>query len=242
MTTVLTGANYHEWHVPMRAYLQSTGTWWTVCDARPAVDAESWDGNNEKVMGTITLRCTTPIKTQVAEKTTAKQIWDLLKELYGQPSVGSAHTELKKLLVTTILTNSHPAPALRSIAANFTYLKEAGFEISLPVQTMILVAKLPPSMEVVAQLINQTKLADIKTLKPDEIIAVATLAFEQRSQHSTTGNGHQANKLSAVKRKQADLKFAQQQQQAPRPQHRVLKSGPVRSFFLFWKDWTETGL
>ena len=143
---------------------------------------------------------------------------DLLKDSYGQPSVGSAHTELKKLLATTILMNSHPAPALQSITANFAYLKEAGFEISLPVQTMILVAKLPPSMEVVAQLINQTKPADIKTLKPDKIIAAATLAFEQRSQRSTTGNGHQANKLSAVKRKQADPKFAQQQQQAPKPQ------------------------
>ena len=169
-------------------------------------------------MGTITLCCTAPIKIQVAEKTTAKQIWDLLKESYGQPSVGSAHTELKKLLATTIPSNSHPAPALRSIAANFAYLKEAGFEISLPVQTMILVAKLPPSMEVVAQLINQTKPADIKTLKPDKIIAAATLAFEQRSQCSTAGSGHQVNKLSTVKRKQADPKFAQQQQQAPRPQ------------------------
>ena len=214
VTTVLTGANYREWHVSMCAYLQSTGTWWTIREARPAADAESWDGDNEKAMGTITLHCTAPIKTQVAEKTTTKQIWDLLKDLYGQPSVGSAHTELKKLLATNIPSNSHPAPALRSIAANFAYLKEAGFEISLPVQTMILVVKLPSSMEVVAQLINQTKPVDIKSLKPDEIIAVATLAFEQRSQRSTTGNGHQANKLS----KQADPKFAQQQQQAPRPQ------------------------
>ena len=218
MTTVLTGANYYEWHVSMRAYLQSTGTWWTIREACPAADPESWDSDNEKAMGTITLRCIAPIKTQVAEKMTAKEIWDLLKDSYGQPSVGSAHTELKKLLLTTIPSNSHPAPALQSIAANFTYLKEAGFKISLPVQTMILVAKLPPSMEVVAQLINQTKLADIKGLKPDEIIAAATLAFKQRSQRSTAGNGHQANKLSAVKRKQVDPKFTQQQQQAPRPQ------------------------
>ena len=170
VTTVLTGANYREWHISMRAYLQSTGTWWTIREARPAADAESWDGDNEKVMGTITLRCIAPIKTQVAEKMTAKEIWDLLKDSYGQLSVGSAHTELKKLLATTIPSNSHPAPALRSIAANFAYLKEAGFKISLPVQTMILVAKLPPSMEVVAQLINQTKPADIKGLKPDKIM------------------------------------------------------------------------
>ena len=169
-------------------------------------------------MGTITLCCTAPIKTQVAEKMTAKEIWDLLEELYGQPSVGSAHTELKKLLLTTIPANQHSAPTLQLCTANFTYLKEAGFEISLPVQTMILVVKLPPSMEVVAQLINQTKPADIKGLKPNEIITVATLAFKQRFQRLTTGNGHQANKLSTVKHKQADPKFAQQQQQAPRPQ------------------------
>ena len=212
VTTVLTSANYHEWHVSMHAYLQSTSTWWTIREARPAANAETWDSDNEKAMGTITLRCTAPIKIQVVEKMTAKQIWDLLKESYGQPSMGSAHTELKKLLATNIPSNSHSAPALQSITANFAYLKEAGFEISLPVQTMILVMKLPPSMEVVAQLINQTKPADIKTLKPNEIITAATLAFEQCSQCSTAGGGHQANKLSAVKRKQADPKFTQQQQ------------------------------
>ena len=66
---------------------------------------------------------------------------------------------------------------------------------------------------------------DIKTLKPDEIIAAATLAFEQHSQRLTAGNGHQANKLSAVKCKQADPKFAQQQQQAPRPQQQQGSGG-----------------
>ena len=225
VTTVLTGVNYHKWHVSMCAYLQLTGTWWTIHEVCPVADAESWDGDNKKTMGTITLHCSAPIRSQVAEKTSAKEIWDLLKELYSQPSVGSAHTELKKLLVTMILSNSHSAPALWSIAANFTYLKEAGFEISLPMQAMILVVKLPPSMEVVAQLINQTKLADIKGLKLDKIIAAATLAFEQHSQCSTAGNGHQANKLSAVKRKQADSKFAQQQQQASRPQQQQGSGG-----------------
>ena len=174
----------------MRAYLQSIGIWWTIREAHPAADPESWDGNNEKAMGTITLRCSTPIRTQVADKMNTKEIWDLLKESYSQPLVGSTHTELKKLLSTTIPANQHPAPALRSCATNFAYLKEAGFKIPLPMQAMILVAKLPSSMEVVAQLINQTKPLDIKTLKPDEIIVAATLAFKQHFQCSTVGNGH----------------------------------------------------
>ena len=55
------------------------------------------------------------------------------------------------------------------------------------------------------------------------------MAFEQRSQRSTAGNGHQANKLSAVKRKQADPKFTQQQQQAPRPQQQQGSGGQSRN-------------
>ena len=62
VTTVLTSANYREWHVSMRAYLQSTGTWWTIREALPGADTESWDGDNEKVMGTITLHCSAPIR------------------------------------------------------------------------------------------------------------------------------------------------------------------------------------
>ena len=108
VTSVLTGANYQEWHVSMHAYLQSTGTWWTIREARPAADAKSWDSDNEKAMGMITLHCSAPIRSQVAEKMNAKEIWDLLKESYSQPSMGSAHTELKKLLETTIPSNSHP--------------------------------------------------------------------------------------------------------------------------------------
>ena len=46
-------------------------TWWAICEARPAADPESWDGDNEKAMGTITLRCTAQIRTQVVDKTTA---------------------------------------------------------------------------------------------------------------------------------------------------------------------------
>ena len=76
-------------------------------------------------------------------------------------------------------------------------------------QAMILVTKLPSFMGVVAQLINQTKPVNIKGSKPEEIIAAATLAFKQHSQCLTTGGSHQANKLSTVKHKQADLKFSQ---------------------------------
>jgi len=74
-------------------------------------------------------------------------------------------------------------------------------------------AKLPPTMEVVAQILSQTSPDEIKNLKPEGIVKATTLSFEQKGATHSSGKGPQANKLSAVKRKPADPKFAQQQQQ-----------------------------
>ena len=97
--------------------------------------------------------------------------------------------------------------------SHFTYLKDTGFKFPANVQAMIILCKLPPTMEVVAQILSQTSPSEIKTLKPDGIVKVATLSFEQKgTSHGAGGKAPQANKLSAVKRKPADPKFTQQQQ------------------------------
>ena len=69
-------------------------------------------------------------------------------------------------------------------------------------------------MEVVAQILSQTPLDEIKNLKPDGIAKSTTLSYEQKGVTScgTRGNNPQANKLSAVKHKPANPKFTQQQQ------------------------------
>ena len=78
---------------------------------------------------------------------------------------------------------------------------------------MIILCKLPPTMEVVAQILSQTSPSKIKSLKPDGIVKVATLLFEQKGASCGTGSkAPQANKLSTVKCKQVDPKFTQQQQ------------------------------
>ena len=65
--------------------------------------------------------------------------------------------------------------------SHFAYLKDAGFEFPANVQAMIILCKLPPTMEVVAQILSQTSPSEIKTLKPDGIVKAATLSFEQKS-------------------------------------------------------------
>ena len=113
------------------------------------------------------------------------------------------------------LVGSHPTPVITKMLSHFMYLKDASFKFPANVQAMIILCKLPPTMEVVAQILSQTSPSKIKTLKPNGIVKVVTLSFEQKGAScGSGGKAPQANKLSAVKCKPADPKFAQQQQGA----------------------------
>ena len=159
------------------------------------------------------MRLTPSIQVTVTDLTTVKEVWDYLKKSFGAPSIGSAYAELSKLLSTTIPAGSHPAPTITKMLSHFTYLKDTGFDFPAPMQMMIILCKLPPTMEVIAQILSQTSPDEIKNLKPEGIVKAAMLSFEQKGATHGGGKGPQANKLSTVKRKLADPKFAQQQQQ-----------------------------
>ena len=138
----------------MQAYLRAQGQWFVFSTPRPADEFDSWDENNEKVLGNITLRVSPLIQTTIADLVTVKEVWDHLKENYGTPSLGSAYAELSWLLTTTIPAGSHPAPTIMKMLSHFAYLKDADFEFPANVQAMIILCKLPPTMEVVAQILR----------------------------------------------------------------------------------------
>ena len=219
MVPIFTGSNWQQWHTAMQAYLRAQGQWFIFSTPRPADEYDSWDKNNEKALGNITLRVSPSIQTAIADLAMVKEVWEHLKENYGTPSIGSAYAELSQLLTMTIPAGLHPTPAITKMLSHFTYLKDAGFEFPTNVQAMIILCKLPPTMEVVAQILSQTSPSEIKSLKPDGIVKAATLSFEQKGTSCGAGSkAPQANKLSTVKHKQADPKFAQQSQQPQRQQ------------------------
>ncbi|KIM62268.1 hypothetical protein SCLCIDRAFT_25201 [Scleroderma citrinum Foug A] len=197
----------------MQAYLRAQGQLFVYGTAHPNEDHDTWDKHNKKALGNITLRVSSSIQVAISHLTTVKEVWDHLKENYSAPSIGSAYTKLSQLLSTTIPTGSHPAPAIMKMLSHFAYLKDTGCKFPANVQVMVILCKLPPTMEVVAQILSQTSPSKIKMLKPDSIVKVATLSFKQKGTSHGGSKAPQANKLSAVKCKQADPKFAQQQQQ-----------------------------
>ena len=135
-----------------------------MCPTDDNGNHKDWDKNTKKVLGNITLHLAPLIQVAVADLDTVKEVWDYLKKNFDALSISSAYTELSKLLLTTIPTGSHPAPVITEMLSHFTSLKDAGLDFPAPVQTMIILCKLPPTMEVVAQILSQTSPDEIKNL------------------------------------------------------------------------------
>ena len=94
MVPVFTGSNWQQWHTAMQAYLRAQGQWFVFSTPCPADEFNSWDENNEKALGNITLRVSPSIQTAIADLATIKEVWDHLKENYGAPSISSTYAEL----------------------------------------------------------------------------------------------------------------------------------------------------
>ena len=77
---------------------------------------------------------------------------------------------------------------------------------------MLLVAKLPPSMDIITQMIAQAKDAcrKVKTPTAEEIQVAAAQSWDQHYMKDTP-KATRANKISTVKHKGDDPKFKQQQ-------------------------------
>ncbi|KIJ59579.1 hypothetical protein HYDPIDRAFT_33105 [Hydnomerulius pinastri MD-312] len=198
---VLTGANWQDWAPLMEAYLMAQGQWYTIVEMHPELstmpdnssDVNAWDLDNAAATSHIRLRLAPAVRVRASGATSASDLFSALKAEYGKPGIATTYTEFKSLLDINIPSNAHPGPAMDKVQAHFAHLKDAKFKISEKVQAMILMAKLPPTMEVIAQMMNQSS-RDDKELKKISISQIYRSA------------------LSTVKRKQPDPKFQNQQQ------------------------------
>ncbi|KAF9218614.1 hypothetical protein BS17DRAFT_822682, partial [Gyrodon lividus] len=153
---------------------------------RTTTDITEWNHHNTQAIGNLHLRLTPNILVKVLSKTTTSSIWSSLKEEYGTPGIAATYVEFKAMLDMPIPSHEYPAPAF--------------------IQEMILLMKLSSSMDTITHLISQ----EPRTLTSALIKKSATLAWEQHGTHHN--KPQEAQKLSAVKRKQPDPKFNQQQQ------------------------------
>ncbi|KIJ10659.1 hypothetical protein PAXINDRAFT_16376 [Paxillus involutus ATCC 200175] len=230
LVSVLTGANYLSWAPVMKGFLMAQGVSHILTETCPspttyddnsnnANDIYSWKQDDTKALGYLILRVQESIHIKHDTLVSAKAFWDALSTEYGTQGVGTAvpysvsatYGEFKAMLDTPIPSNQHPASAFNKINAHFTRLKKADFEIPIKVQGMILLSKLPSSMNSIAQIVAMDK----ELMNPAGIEKAAILCWEQAD--NSRGKHKEVQKLSAVKRKQPDPKFNQQQQHQQQP-------------------------
>ena len=172
---------------------------------------DEWEELVSKAVGNIRLRLHHTIAYQYNAEDAAN-LWQSLLNKYGQPGILHAYIEFKGAMDTSIPNNSDPSPSLDKMMAHFARLRDLWFELAPKVQAMMILAKVPSSMEALIQVIFQE--SDYDKLTPDGVVTAMMTAWEAHSRSGNrTNNQQRANKLSVVKRDSGPPQFQQQQQQ-----------------------------
>ena len=223
---VFTGANYAAWWPSMTAYLQSTGCMWIAKFTEPVLGESStkddrdffiaWTKANDTIVGSIKNTFFNSLKLKHQAVSDAKTLLKILGDEYAMPGIAGAYALFKELLDCKVTSSAHLEPSINKILTIYVRLESAGFELSDELEAMFLLAKLPASMSVVAQMIVQKKDSAGKTVVPKvaEIKAAAILSWDQCSMMEPAPSRQQAQKISAVKCKGDDPNF--EEQQAPK--------------------------
>ena len=222
----------------LQAYLMSVGLW--ICEetvpTAPAADAtdeakeeyNEWKESNEKVMGIIRLRVTASVAQHIRGKTSAKAMWDELKDRFGKPSVSAIFTEFKAALDVRVPSNQNPMPALQKLFEHYERLEQ--WKVTLPefVKSMLMLSKVPSYAHFVAQVMAQGDKVD--ELDSRKISTAIVNAWDQHQMQGRGGNrdhsgGGNASRVSAVKKKGPAPNFSQQQQRSNEQQQHAPQSG-----------------
>ena len=225
LVPLLTGPNYLQWVPKMEAYLQTTGRWTKpMTKACPTLAADSsnedkvdgWNENATAARGSIRLRVDDSIGTAIDSKTTAKEVWDYLKDTYGKPGIPIVYQDFRAAMGVTIPSDSNPIPAMDKLRAHFQTLETNQFTVAEHIKGMILLSKLPSAMDPIIQvytsgLVPTATTPAVRLVTFDDVRNRVIMYWEQRQGRHQQKPRDSANKISAVKRKPQDPTFRQQQ-------------------------------
>ncbi|PIL36564.1 hypothetical protein GSI_00253 [Ganoderma sinense ZZ0214-1] len=217
---VLTGPNYLQWAPKMQAFLQTTGRWMQpmtkTCPTLVATPSnqdkvDAWNEDDTAARGSIRLRVDDSIGTAIDSKTTAKQVWDYLKDTYGKPGIPVVYQDFRAAMGISIPSDPNPIPAMDKLHAHFQTLETNQFTVAEHIKGMSLLSKLPSAMDPIIQVYT----SGLTATQTTPAVQLVTFDEEQRQGRHQQKPRDSANKISAVKCKTQDPTFRQQQQ---RPQ------------------------
>ena len=171
---------------------------------------DNWDNDNDKALKHMLLKIETHLANKWQSKDTAKVIWDGLKAQFSKTSISFIYVEFKAMIDTIIPKNNHPSPSFAKLTHHFTHLKEYKYDIPSNVQAMIVLAKLPQYMDIIAQLLNMGQEDETGLLSLQKIKNIAIMAWQQaggsfkKLGEKKKGKSHQGNHSQAGEQKQQE--------------------------------------
>ena len=227
LVPVLSGPNYTSWAPMMQSFLMSQEQCKVIMNHPPKAieislatdikEAEisnqeeitTWWDLNTKALGNICLRLHHTIQYNQCDSKTTAQLWETLEENYSKPGMASIYLELKAAFDMPIPANSDPSLALEKITSHFGKLSEAGSSVTLSthLQALILMAKLPPTFDSLAQIMCQTD--KITNLDLEKVKRAIIVSWDQRNNGGGRAARPQknANAISGVQRGARDTPF-----------------------------------
>ena len=177
-----------------------------------------WKRSQDMAQGSIMLRLTPSIQQNLSYITTAESLWDALRDAYDVTNVPTVYKDFKEIFSFRINPNQHPAPQFDRLSAALGRLKSTNIKgrtdvltLHETLQGLIALAALPHKWEHLVPIVITTNDIDEVTLAEVRSSVIAQYETEtNKGQHKSASSHAAANKLSTVKRKRGNPRFAQQ--------------------------------
>ena len=111
-----------------------------------------WMKANDSIIGSVNMHLSDALHQCFKGKALAAELLKALDEEFTSVGIAAAYALFKELPDLCIPDSSHPLPAFSKVETLFVHLKSAGFAFNDKCQAIMLLAKLPPSMNVIAQM------------------------------------------------------------------------------------------
>ncbi len=198
-TPELTGVNYSEWSIKLRAFLQAHNLWSIVSGtvSKPQSSLAKWENKDKQATGYITLCLHNSLLHHVTANITSKELWDNLQTAYGKAGTALIYSEFQSILRIRIAPDRDPTADLNSLRMSFSRLTAADvkYKIADELQAMILLAALPSDWDGVAStILATTKSTDLKF---DSVSVSIKEEYIRRSSNLSAN----ASRISGLKRK-----------------------------------------
>ena len=172
------GSNFSLWKMKMRAILMKDNCLLAIGD-RPTeiTDDNKWKEMDGNAVANLHLALADAVLSSIAEKKTAKEIWDTLTRLYEAKSLHNKIFLKRRLYTLRMAESSSMTDHINTLNTLFSQLTELGYKIDENERAELLLQSLPDSYDQL--IINLTNNILVEYLVFDDV-AAAVLEEESR--------------------------------------------------------------